>query len=86
MRASLLALTIVTLAACGGPQRAAPPDALDDPALVLEGTLDRLSLLDAARLRAELEYYGRDGRARVCLLYTSPSPRDATLPRMPSSA
>ena len=27
----------------------------------------------------ELEYYG-------CLLYTSPSPRDATLSRMPSSA
>ncbi len=24
--------------------------------------------------------------ARFCLLYTSPSPRDATLPRMPSSA
>lgn len=65
MRAFLLALTMVTLSACGGPQRAAPPDALDDPALVLEGTLDRLSLLDAARLRAELEYYGRDGRARV---------------------
>ena len=26
------------------------------------------------------------GRARTCLLYTSPSPRDATLSRMPSSA
>ena len=25
-------------------------------------------------------------RAGVCLLYTSPSPRDATLSRMPSSA
>mgnify|MGYP003310544513 CR=1 FL=1 len=25
-------------------------------------------------------------RARICLLYTSPSPRDATLSRMPSSA
>ena len=25
-------------------------------------------------------------RAKVCLLYTSPSPRDATLSRMPSSA
>ena len=28
----------------------------------------------------------RDGRVRTCLLYTSPSPRDATLSRMPSSA
>ena len=25
-------------------------------------------------------------RANICLLYTSPSPRDATLSRMPSSA
>ena len=28
----------------------------------------------------------RDGRGCTCLLYTSPSPRDATLSRMPSSA
>ena len=27
-----------------------------------------------------------DGGAYACLLYTSPSPRDATLSRMPSSA
>ena len=26
------------------------------------------------------------GKLRACLLYTSPSPRDATLSRMPSSA
>ena len=29
---------------------------------------------------------GGRGRGRGCLLYTSPSPRDATLSRMPSSA
>ena len=29
---------------------------------------------------------GKDGTIRACLLYTSPSPRDATLSRMPSSA
>ena len=28
----------------------------------------------------------KDGLGRSCLLYTSPSPRDATLSRMPSSA
>ena len=28
----------------------------------------------------------KDKLARTCLLYTSPSPRDATLSRMPSSA
>ena len=27
-----------------------------------------------------------DSNAEICLLYTSPSPRDATLSRMPSSA
>ena len=33
-------------------------------------------------------YYGLEGDtlASACLLYTSPSPRDATLSRMPSSA
>ena len=28
----------------------------------------------------------RETLTRICLLYTSPSPRDATLSRMPSSA
>ena len=28
----------------------------------------------------------KKGRYQACLLYTSPSPRDATLSRMPSSA
>ena len=28
----------------------------------------------------------QDSRINICLLYTSPSPRDATLSRMPSSA
>ena len=30
--------------------------------------------------------WGIFGHGNVCLLYTSPSPRDATLSRMPSSA
>ena len=30
--------------------------------------------------------YAQGGESRACLLYTSPSPRDATLSRMPSSA
>ena len=29
---------------------------------------------------------GGGGNTNICLLYTSPSPRDATLSRMPSSA
>ena len=43
------------------------------------------------KLHRELKYLGRIPRALArlyihCLLYTSPSPRDATLSRMPSSA
>ena len=34
----------------------------------------------------EAEITAVDGDNRTCLLYTSPSPRDATLSRMPSSA
>ena len=30
--------------------------------------------------------YCNENKVKVCLLYTSPSPRDATLSRMPSSA
>ena len=39
-------------------------------------------------LRRELETWmaGETAKLNACLLYTSPSPRDATLSRMPSSA
>ena len=44
--------------------------------------------IDLALLRSWLAELTRRGAARttICLLYTSPSPRDATLSRMPSSA
>ena len=34
----------------------------------------------------EATYVGYDAQAKPCLLYTSPSPRDRTRSRMPSSA
>ena len=42
----------------------------------------------ACTVLVKLEYLNPGGSAkdRICLLYTSPSPRDATLYRMPSSA
>ena len=43
----------------------------------------------ACRARAhyhEIEQYGTFARSVACLLYTSPSPRDGLLSRMPSSA
>ena len=42
------------------------------------------------KLKEECGVFGisnaKDASALTCLLYTSPSPRDATLSRMPSSA
>ena len=40
----------------------------------------------AARSRFAEEYLGRAVQRGTCLLYTSPSPRDGLLSRMPSSA
>ena len=34
----------------------------------------------------KFKVYVKNEKGKVCLLYTSPSPRDATLSRMPSSA
>ena len=52
----------------------------------------RTAILDSG-VSTELERQGApmrgthwSGRVSICLLYTSPSPRDATLSRMPSSA
>ena len=40
----------------------------------------------AARVAETLAGFGQCSRRRTCLLYTSPSPRDGLLSRMPSSA
>ena len=44
------------------------------------------SAMERDRLRAKLEALRAEHKRKICLLYTSPSPRDATLSRMPSSA
>ena len=51
-------------------------------------TVPRAAALDASELLADLLGDDPAGGAEdtTCLLYTSPSPRDATLSRMPSSA
>ena len=48
--------------------------------LILCGMRQNNDSVDVAKLAIEAINY------KVCLLYTSPSPRDATLSRMPSSA
>ena len=53
-----------------------------------EGDADMINLLckSAALPASNLGVIEVPFRGRTCLLYTSPSPRDATLSRMPSSA
>ena len=62
--------------------KAAPPEATGKKAATPdggeEGSGDPADTLTVA--------FGRFNPPTVCLLYTSPSPRDATLSRMPSSA
>ena len=67
----------------------------DNPRYVLGGSyLGTIEVLDTDAnagtkiMAAPIEYLGRDSKDMKyrCLLYTSPSPRDATLTRMPSSA
>ena len=48
--------------------------------------VDGFTNVDAKTLRARRGVRNPAPAARACLLYTSPSPRDATLSRMPSSA
>ena len=56
-------------------------------ALAVQGIADELILVDknAQKLASEVQDL-RDAAAYLCLLYTSPSPRDRQKSRMPSSA
>ena len=52
-----------------------------------QGPLDRgLRTIEGLELPLPLTNGSGSSRPSICLLYTSPSPRDATLSRMPSSA
>ena len=53
------------------------------PILILD---DVLAELDLTRQNLLLNSVGKDSQCFICLLYTSPSPRDRTRSRMPSSA
>ena len=48
--------------------------------------LDKQMQQAQAQLQRKRSYRKAKEKAQACLLYTSPSPRDATLSRMPSSA
>ena len=57
--------------------------------LLGSGELGKEFVISAQRLGCKIiacDKYENAPAMQVCLLYTSPSPRDATLSRMPSSA
>ena len=63
-----------------------PRDALDRAVPELLRVLRQLLLRRIGEKRRDLRAARGNGAERDCLLYTSPSPRDRTRYRMPSSA
>ena len=58
-------------------------------AVSLDSDIDLLLVIpetEESRLSRQLRAHEFVANIKACLLYTSPSPRDATLSRMPSSA
>ena len=63
-------------------------DRVLDPTILEQSALDRMPQPTGWRMLV-LPYGGKktsDSQTHPCLLYTSPSPRDGLLSRMPSSA
>ena len=79
-------LTAISVSACGGSDEQTPVLPVQQ-ASVLEATftddIDTVSTLEANEL---VELAAQTSGRVTCLLYTSPSPRDRTRSRMPSSA
>ena len=54
--------------------------------LAVERAAALAAAFDATLVIGTAYYQSEEDASKACLLYTSPSPRDATLSRMPSSA
>ena len=59
------------------------PDRLDEFSTYRQQMNARIAQIDHLGIK---RFFNLDTQAYNCLLYTSPSPRDRTRPRMPSSA
>ena len=53
---------------------------------IQKGLADPFLMSDGKRVESSQDWMRQRDYLKACLLYTSPSPRDATLSRMPSSA
>ena len=65
-----------------GSKKSEPADAVARESARMEPVI----LVEPSRLEDDQGEFGFIEPLDICLLYTSPSPRDATLSRMPSSA
>ena len=61
------------------------PPCSEDTFSLAQGVDDTVEIAKKERF-GDYEIIDEVARGGICLLYTSPSPRDATLSRMPSSA
>ena len=59
---------------------------MDDVVIVGGGIIGAATAYFLSMEGRKVKVIERDPTYKTCLLYTSPSPRDATLSRMPSSA
>ena len=80
--ASLFALAIWSLVSISGCAADGPDPSIPDGVVDIE----RLEEMEANRLKVVKAQEGKHAYKTCCLLYTSPSPRDRTRSRMPSSA
>ena len=79
MKKFLLLITLGLFVSCSNVQH-------PDYAKNLETTKQWFEVFVTEDLDATMDFYADELEYQSCLLYTSPSPRDATLSRMPSSA
>ena len=86
----LVVVACAVLASCGGSDRATPGDPFNPISNPVTGSANNAPVTPAGNqfqlLSSNNGFDLVEGEAITCLLYTSPSPRDRTRSRMPSSA
>ena len=80
-----LAAAADNLASIGAAMNAGNATAAGPTTGVVPAAIDEVSILTAMQFASHGARF-QELHARACLLYTSPSPRDGLLSRMPSSA
>ena len=92
MRFNLFVVALCFVAGCNSPKEL-PPNSVGQQAVETSAgkasgsnELSTPETIDAALREHQSKFQGMRFEYKACLLYTSPSPRDGLLSRMPSSA